>query len=110
MDFNSLAEQLGLDEEDYMELIEIFIDSGKSDLKKFINAMSGNEITQMANIAHSIKGSSANLGLSDIADIAKNIEQKIKQGHIDDINQNIQDISNKIDEISSIHESKSQYS
>lgn len=72
---SAAAERMGLDLEDLQEMIEEVIDDcqGKSDLLKQA-AASGNA-TEVKAIAHDIKGSTANYGLSIASSMALTIEK-----------------------------------
>jgi len=76
MDIRQLAENLGLEEEEYLELIELFIETGMSDLNKLQSAIEEGSAEKAVNAAHSIKGAAMNLGLTELSEIAKEIEEK----------------------------------
>lgn len=76
MDIRQLAENLGLEEEEYLELIELFIETGMSDLNKLQSAIEEGSAEKAVNAAHSLKGAAMNLGLTELSEIAKEIEEK----------------------------------
>ena len=80
MDFLKLAENLGLDEDEFIELAELFIETGLSDLKELKDAIEHGDETGIIGKSHSIKGSSGNLGFMDIYELAKNIEAEARDG------------------------------
>ena len=82
MNFRKLSENLGMEEDEYMELIELFIETGISDLKKLQIAVEENNAEKAANIAHSFKGAALNMGLTGFFEIAKEMEITARNGHL----------------------------
>jgi len=82
MSFEELASRLGIDTEDFIELVELFITTTRSDMDKIRGAMDGNKPSDAAAAAHSIKGA-ANLGYEDMADIAQEMETLGKDGSLE---------------------------
>ena len=83
MSFEELASRLGIDTEDFIELVELFITTTRSDMDKIRRAMEGNIPSEAAAAAHSIKGAAANLGYDGMADIAKAMEFLGKGGSLE---------------------------
>ena len=83
MDFEYLASRLGLDKEDFLELSELFITTTQADLDKIRKAMAEGNSSDAAAAAHSIKGAAANLGFGDMAELAKIMEFKGKDGSLE---------------------------
>ncbi|MCG8619304.1 MAG: Hpt domain-containing protein [Desulfobacterales bacterium] len=83
MDFGEMASRLGIDREDFTELVELFITTTRSDMDKILGAMAGDNPADAAAAAHSIKGAAANLGFEDMADLAKTMEFRGKDGSLE---------------------------
>ena len=83
MDIRQLAENLGLEEEEYLELIGLFIETGVSDLNKLQAAIKEGSAEKAGNAAHSLKGAAMNLGLTELSEIAKEIEEKAGNGRLE---------------------------
>jgi HPt (histidine-containing phosphotransfer) domain-containing protein len=83
MSFEKLASRLGIDTEDFIELVELFITTTESDMDKIRQAMGGNNPADAAAAAHSIKGAAANLGYEGMADVAKEMEALGKDGSLE---------------------------
>ena len=79
MDFSNLATQLDLDEEDYLELVEVFLEATISDLAKLESAISAGATEQVVEAAHSIKGAAGSLGFKDSHELAKSIEMNARK-------------------------------
>ena len=82
MDFEDLASRLGIDREDFRELVELFITTTRSDMDKIQQAMSDNNPSDGAAAAHSIKGAAANMGFDEMAKLAENMEITGKDGSL----------------------------
>ncbi|GGY06299.1 ATP-binding protein [Paludibacterium paludis] len=77
-----LLEVLGRDS--YADLLETFfrVENPTAELGE---ALSGGDVVRLRDRAHALKGSALNLGLSDIGNLARDIEQAARQGRIDGI-------------------------
>jgi HPt (histidine-containing phosphotransfer) domain-containing protein len=102
MNFKELANNLGLEEDEYMELIDLFIKTGRSDLDKFRSAIEEGNGEEAANAAHSLKGAAGSLGLMEISEIAKEIEGKARSDRLEEIAESAQSIKKKLDEIAEL--------
>ncbi len=83
MNFRELAENLGLEEDEYLELINLFVEVGKTDLDKLQSAIDEENAEDVAKTAHSLKGASGNLGLMEFSQIAKEIEEKGRSSQLE---------------------------
>ena len=83
MECKELAENLGLEEGECIELLELFVETTPFNLEKLQNGLAAGESGQVAEAAHTIKGSSANLGLMQIAEAAKGIEERARQNSLE---------------------------
>lgn len=85
MDFKALARVMELDEEEYLDYIKLFIQVSKSDLDKLLRAIEEGCAEKVAAAAHSIRGASGNLGLVNLQETAKQIEEKGCQGILEGV-------------------------
>ena len=85
MNFKELADRIGLDEEDYRELVELFMETGTADFEQLQSSLGAGDGEQVARSAHTISGASGNLGLMDVHEVAKRIEQAASEGRLDGI-------------------------
>jgi HPt (histidine-containing phosphotransfer) domain-containing protein len=74
MDLLSLAQNLDLEEGEFLELVELFIEATTADLRALLSATSKRDSPEVVELAHSIKGASINLGFTEISSLAKEIE------------------------------------
>ena len=90
MNINELAENLGLEPDEYMEILELLVDSGKADIASLEQAITVNDAEGVVKAAHSIKGASANLGLMDLSKTAREIEFKGREQDLAGINEKME--------------------
>lgn len=102
MNFRELAENLGIEEELYLELIELFIQTGTSDLDKVQSAVEEGNAEKAANAAHSIKGAASNLGLMEVYEVAKKIEKQTRNDRLEGIAESAQALKEKLNEITGL--------
>ena len=100
MNIKELAERLGLEEDEYLELIELFIDTGSADLERFRAAIEDGDGEEAAQAVHSLKGASGNLGLMDIYDLARESEEKARSNSLDGLGESLEFLRQKLDALS----------
>jgi HPt (histidine-containing phosphotransfer) domain-containing protein len=84
MNFKELSQRLDLEESEYRELIDLFIETSASDLKTFHKAIKENNDEQAAWSVHSIKGAASNLGLMEVYEAARKIELDLTNSQVQD--------------------------
>ncbi len=99
MNIKELAEDLGLEEDEYMELIELFIDRGMSDLNELEAAVGAGDPEKAASAAHSIKGAAGNLGLMEFFGTAKKVEDEARSGNLEGTAGSIQVLQKEMKDI-----------
>ena len=83
MNFKELGDRLGLEEDEYRELIDLFIETGGADFQKLQNALSVSDVEVVRRSAHTIKGASGNLGLHDLSAVASSIEMSAEKNQLE---------------------------
>lgn len=95
MELGKLADKLGLDVEDIIELFELYVETTASDLVELKGAIQGKD-SQLAHAkAHSIKGASGNLGLDEMYNLAKEIDDRAQGNSLDGLEEMIQALEEK---------------
>jgi HPt (histidine-containing phosphotransfer) domain-containing protein len=100
MNFNEMAENIGLDEQDFREMAELFVSVGVTDLEKLRDAWASHNCQGVVMSAHSLKGASANLGFTEIYEIAKRVEADARSQKLDGADEAIGEIAQKLTSIS----------
>lgn len=89
MDFKNIAERLGLDEEDIVEVAQLFIQTAPVELEKLTRAHHTRDARLAAEAAHSIKGSSSTLGLDDTAKLAQLVVRNGREQDFEALDQSL---------------------
>ena len=99
MDFEKSAQRLGLDIEEYVELIELFLETGTNDLNGLEDAGAAKDIQAVIERSHSLKGASGNLGLTEIFEKAKDIENRARNSSLEGLDDSVMEIKQYFNEI-----------
>ena len=84
LDTTQLDQLRAADQADtFREIISMYLDQTHSQLTELHTALADQNNEQTANIAHQIKGSSANLGASQLADACSRLEISTKSGELE---------------------------
>ncbi len=78
MNIVAIAEQLSLDEDEYIMLLSIFVKTGLSDLDKLQSAIENSELERAHELIHSFKGTTSCLGLIESCEIVMTIEKNLE--------------------------------
>ena len=96
MEFKDLAARLGIELEDFLELLELYVQTSRTDLEKIRQATQSGVPPLAAAAAHSIKGAAGNLGFTDTAELALKMELQAKAGSLENFETYIKDLENQI--------------
>jgi HPt (histidine-containing phosphotransfer) domain-containing protein len=97
MNFKELGENLGLEEEEYLELLELFVDHSASDLERLRTAITQGDLDQATKAAHSLKGAAGNLGLTELFETAKKVEMDARDNRLERITESVSELEGKLD-------------
>ncbi len=96
MNLSGLATNLGFEEDEFLELVDLFVETATSDMAKLEAAISHGATQETVEAAHSIKGAAGNLGFEDIYELAKEIEINARQHVLEGSLQAAQSIRGKL--------------
>lgn len=82
MDLKTLAERVDLEEADYQEMIDLFLRTTSQHLLQLETAVEAGDAKKVVESAHSIKGSAASLGLTDISGVARGMEANARANNL----------------------------
>ena len=102
MNIDELADNLGLEKDEYLELIELFIETGMSDLNTLQSELAASNAENAANALHSMKGAAGNLGLTEIYELAKKVEKTCRDGMLDHVPESVQELEKRLDKVKEI--------
>ena len=74
MNMKALAEKVDLDEAEYLDLIDLFLETSSVNHVKLETGVETGDTRTVIESAHSIKGSAASLGLTEISKVASGVE------------------------------------
>lgn len=97
MNFSELAENIGLEEDEFLELVELFVQTSASDLERLQSAIDGGHTQEAVEAAHSVKGAAGNLGFTEIYDLAKAMEEKARQSRVEGASEALKAIRDRYD-------------
>ena len=102
MNIRELAENIGLEEEEYLELVELFVEIGMSDIDKLQSAIDEGNVEEVASTSHSLKGASGNLGFVELFEVAKKINDEALEGRLDGTSESAQVLKEKLNAIAGL--------
>jgi len=83
-DWQQLRQLAGGDTEFETELLNIFLVDAEASLRQLEQAIASKSIEAIEDIAHSLRGASANVGAKSLADVALQLEQTARNGEMTD--------------------------
>ena len=102
MNFKVLGADLGLEEDEFRELMELFVETEKRDLQLLADGLEARDIDQITRCAHTIKGASGNLGLAEFSAVADTIEQHALNHRLEDAAQAFAALKQQFEAIQSL--------
>ncbi len=99
MNLKKLGESLGLDEDEYLEMIELFFESGGADLKKIEAAVAKGDAKQGHAASHSLKGSAGSLGLMAIYEKTTIVDDKLRRSDLDGVAEMVVSLRKEYDQL-----------
>ena len=82
MNLEDLAEDLGLEEDEFLEIVALYVETSFTDFDKLETAILEDNAQIVFEAAHSIKGASGNFGFMKAYEAAGKIESTAQQGQI----------------------------
>ena len=99
MNIKELSENLGLEEDEYSEMLDLFFQSGGADIVRIEQALKEANAERVHEAAHSLKGSSGSLSLDNIFDLASAIDGKSRQGILEGLDELALELHRSYDEL-----------
>ena len=98
-DFKQMAKKVLMDEEEFMELIDIYLIDYKAKRNNFFEYKLNNDIGKIIYLAHSFKGSAYSVYLTELGDAFYEIELSAKQQNIEKLEERILNIDKLIENL-----------
>ncbi|HOD35167.1 MAG TPA: Hpt domain-containing protein [Syntrophales bacterium] len=99
MNFRQMADRIGFSEEEFMELVELFLESSLAELDHINAAAKEMDFSRMAMCAHSIRGAAINLGFEEIHALAKAIEGNARANELNGTIEAAEKIKDNLEQI-----------
>ncbi len=97
MTLKHLAENVGLEEDEYLQLLQLFIETSMSYLGKMKSAIRVGDAKIVYEMTHSIRGAAENLGIPEISEIAKAIELRARQNILEGAEDAAESLAKELD-------------
>jgi hypothetical protein len=91
-DWNQLHQLAGGDSEFEIELLQMFLEDADSSLNQLAEAIAANHINQVEEIAHYLKGASANVGACALSQSAGQLELQARHGQLTQTDLRLQEL------------------
>jgi HPt (histidine-containing phosphotransfer) domain-containing protein len=102
MNIKELSENLGLEEDEYMEMLDLFLTSGGADLSRIEQALKEANARLVHEASHSLKGSAGSLCIDNIFELARAIDDKSRQGILTGLDELAQKLRRAYDELATV--------
>jgi HPt (histidine-containing phosphotransfer) domain-containing protein len=99
IDLTTLNELKEIMADDFAELITVFISDSQIQLDDLTTAIAVLDAQDIKRIAHTLKGSSANLGIENLSGMCKKLELNAAQNNLSDANDLLKMISNEYNDV-----------
>ena len=107
MNFKIRAKKIGLQEEEYLEIVDLFIRTASHNLNQLRSAIKTGDISKTLQETHSLRGAALNLRFRKICEIVEKIEMKVRENSWQGLSDDVELIQRRIDWIAKLLEKKS---
>jgi HPt (histidine-containing phosphotransfer) domain-containing protein len=90
MNIEQKAASLGIDKDEYSQLLKIFINTSKKELSFIKEALQIRNFSEAARLLHSVKGAAVSLGLANFAASTQMIEENLTISSTDSLLDQVQ--------------------
>ena len=97
MNFEKMAADVGLEMDEFQEMVELFVETCAVDLGRLHSAVENGDVQEVIQASHSIKGASGNLGFMEIYGLAQGLEAKARNHDLSNATEIAEEIRQKID-------------
>ena len=92
IDLDTLNELKEIMEDEFTELVTVFITDGIKQIDDLRQAIAASEADNIRRIAHTLKGSSSNLGINGLSELSKTLEFKAADNQLNGADELLQKI------------------
>jgi len=102
MNFKVQAEKMGLDEEEYVEIVNLFIKTAADNLCQMKSAIAAGDVSKIHEETHSLKGAALNLGFWEICEIVERMSMKVRENCWRGLSTDVEVIQGRVDRIADL--------
>jgi HPt (histidine-containing phosphotransfer) domain-containing protein len=102
MNFKVQAEKMGLDEDEYEEIVDLFVKTTADNLRQLRSAVKTGDRSKIRQETHSLKGAALNLGFLEICEIVERIAKGVQENSWQELSADIEVIQGRIDWIAGL--------
>jgi histidine phosphotransfer protein HptB len=102
MNLRELAKSLELGMDEFLEIVDLFVKKSSSDLDEIQAGLNEGDGQKVMSAAHSIKGASINIGLTDLYEIALQTEMEARENDLRAVRKKILVIREMVQQIAQI--------
>ena len=102
MNLRELAKSLELERDEFLEIVGLFVEKSGSDLDEMQAAVGEGDGQKVISAAHSIKGASINIGLTELYEIARQTEVEARKNRLLVVSEKILVIRERLQQIAQI--------
>ena len=102
MNFKVQAEKMGLDEEEYVEIVNLFIKTAADNLCQMRSAVETGDASKIHQETHSLKGAALNIGFGEICEIVERMALRVRENSWHGLSADIEMIQGRIDRIAKL--------
>ena len=99
MDLKTLAGNLGLEVGEFLELVELFVETATNQIESIKKALQAEDNEEVARIAHSLKGAAGNLGFNRIYEMAQAITSWAREKQLAKVSEKIPEVEKEIEKV-----------
>ena len=99
IDLDTLNELKEIMEDEFTELVTVFISDGIKQINDLRQAIAVSDDKLIRRIAHTIKGSSSNLGINGLSELSKTLEYKAADNQLNDAEDLLQKINDEYEAV-----------
>ncbi|HUH66414.1 MAG TPA: Hpt domain-containing protein [Syntrophales bacterium] len=96
VNLRQMAANVGLDEEEYLTLLMLFIETSICHLKQLKSDILNRDAKKVYETIHTIRGAAENLGIPEISEIARVIELKARKNILEGAEEGREDLIEKL--------------
>ena len=99
MQIQDLADNLGLEADEFYEIFELYMQTTSSDLEELKAKLDAGNAEDIHKKAHSIKGASGNLGLNELYELATEIDDRARINSLDGMEDMVRAFQEKYEKV-----------